>query len=288
MTGSAPRWIDETLYPDWGQRLTAASILFEDKTEHQHLVIFENERLGRVMLLDGVVQVTTADEFIYHEMMAHVPLVALGDRAKRVLVVGGGDGGILREVLKHRGVEKAVLCEIDRSVIDLCQQWFPDVSAGALTDERVEIVIADAAKLVAETDQWFDAILVDSTDPHGPGAVLFSAGFYADCKRCLNPGGVLVTQNGVPFMQPAELQQSVNFFRGLFADAGCYLATVPTYVGGPMAFGWASDDASLRHIKLDELAHRFTADALLTRQYSPAVHHAAFALPPYIAGLLAG
>lgn len=280
------RWIDETLYPEWGQRLAVSQVLFEDRTEHQHLVIFENERLGRVMVLDGAVQVTTADEFIYHEMMAHVPLVALGERAKRVLVVGGGDGGILREVLKHPGIERAVLCELDRTVIDMALKYFPEISNGALGDERVDTVIGDGARFVAETDQWFDAILVDSTDPHGPGAVLFSAGFYANCKRCLNPGGVLVTQNGVPFMQAAELQQSMAHFRSLFSDASCYLATIPTYAGGPMAFGWATDDASLRQLKLEDLSHRATADALLTRYYTPAVHQAAFALPPYIGRLL--
>lgn len=279
------RWIDETLYSDWGQRLKVGRVLFEDETEHQHLVIFENDRLGRVMVLDGAVQVTLADEFVYHEMMTHVPLLALAE-PRHVLVIGGGDGGILREVLKHPSVAQAVLCEIDRTVVDMSLEWFPEVSAGAFDDPRVEVVIADGVKLVAETDRRFDAILVDSTDPQGPGAVLFTREFYASCRRCLKPGGVLVTQNGVPFMQPDELQTSVAHFRELFADGRCYLATVPTYVGGPMALGWASEDARLWRVPVETLALRFAAMKSATRYYTPEVHSAAFALPAYIGQLM--
>lgn len=281
------RWLDETLYPHWGQRLRVDKVLFEDRTEHQHLVIFENAGLGRVMMLDGAVQVTLADEFVYHEMMAHVPLLALGE-ARRVLVIGGGDGGILREVVKHRSIERAVLCEIDRAVVDMSLKHFPEISAGAFDDPRVEVVIADGVKLVAETEERFDAILVDSTDPQGPGAVLFTESFYASCRRCLRKGGALVTQNGVPFMQPDELRSSVGFFRNLFADGGCYLATVPTYVGGPMAFGWATDDKRLRAVSVATLTKRYAAAGLATRYYTPAVHAAAFALPGYVERVLAG
>lgn len=280
------RWIDETLYPSWRQRLRVDRVLFEDRTDHQHLVIFENETLGRVMTLDGVVQVTLADEFIYHEMMTHVPLVALGE-ARRVLVIGGGDGGILREVLKHGSIERATLCEIDRTVVDMALRHFPEVSAGAFEDRRTEVVIADGLKFVAETSERFDAIIVDSTDPIGPGAVLFTKGFYADCHRALRPGGVLVTQNGVPFMQGAELTQSVTYFREIFADGSAYLATIPTYVGGPMAMGFASDDTGLRKLDVATLSARFSGRGIGTRFYSPEVHAAAFALPGYVQKLIA-
>jgi spermidine synthase len=280
------RWIEETLYSHWGQRLRVDRVLHEEHTEHQHLVIFENAGLGRVMVLDGAVQITSADEFVYHEMMSHVPLFALGPKAQRVLVIGGGDGGILREVLKHRHIERATLCEIDRTVVDMARRHFPEVSAGAFDDPRSEIIIADGVRFVAETDQRFDAVLVDSTDPHGPGAVLFTESFYAGCRRVLNPGGVLVTQNGVPFMQPEELTRSVGYFRNLFADGVCYLATIPTYVGGPMAFGWASDDTSLRAAPAGTLEQRFAGAGFATRYYTSAVHAAAFALPAYVAALL--
>ena len=280
------RWIEETLYPAWGQRFSVGKVLFEEKTEHQHLVIFDNASHGRVMMLDGAVQVTLADEFVYHEMMSHVPLFALAE-PKRVLIVGGGDGGILREVLKHPSVEQATLCEIDRTVVDMSLKYFPEVSAGAFDDARAKIVIADGLKLVAETNDRFDAILVDSTDPQGPGAVLFTKNFYADCRRCLTKGGVLVTQNGVPFMQPAELKRSVDYFRELFKDGSCYLATVPTYAGGQMAFGWATDDRKLRAVKLADVRNRFAAANFAAKYYTPAVHKAAFALPAFIERIVA-
>jgi len=280
------RWFEETLYPSWGQRLRVDKVLFEDTTSHQHLVIFENASHGRVMMLDGAVQVTLADEFVYHEMMAHVPLFALAE-PKQVLVIGGGDGGILREVLKHKSIGQAVLCEIDRAVVDLSLKHFPEISAGAFGNPRAEIVIADGLEFVAKTDRRFDAILVDSTDPQGPGAVLFTKSFYDDCRRCLNKGGVLVTQNGVPFMQPAELKQSVGYFQQLFKDGGCYLATVPTYVGGQMALGWATDDSGLRNVKLATLTARFAEAGFATKYYTPAVHQAAFALPAFISQIVA-
>jgi spermidine synthase len=236
-------------------------------------------------VLDGAVQVTLADEWVYHEMMAHVPLFAL-KQPTQVLVIGGGDGGILREVLKHPSIKVATLCEIDRAVIDMSIQHFPEISAGAFDDPRTEINIADGVEFVGATNLRFDAILVDSTDPVGPGAVLFTKSFYDCCKRCLKPGGVLVTQNGVPFMQAGELQQSVGHFRALFADGTAYLATVPTYVGGQMAFGWASDNVKLRATKLADLRERFAASNIMTKYYTPAVHKAAFALPAFIDRIL--
>ena len=279
------RWIDETLYPQWGQRLKVDRVLFEDRTEHQHLVIFENGTLGRVMMLDGCVQVTTADEYVYHEMMSHVPLFALKE-PKQVLIIGGGDGGLMREVLRHKTVDKVTLCEIDQGVIDMSLKFFPEIAGGAFDDARAEVVIADGVKLVGETDQRYDAILVDSTDPHGPGAVLFTRSFYASCQRCLNPGGVLVTQNGVPFFQGAELTQSVGYFRELFKTGSCYLACTPTYIGGFMAYGWATDDAGLSRVPLPELERRFADARMATKYYTPAVHQAAFAHPGFVRKLI--
>jgi spermidine synthase len=237
-------------------------------------------------MLDGVVQLSTKDEFVYHEMMAHVPLLAHG-KAKKALIVGGGDGGVLREALKHPELEAVTLCEIDRGVIDLCREHFPEVSAGAYDDPRTRIVIADGTKFVAETDERFDVIMVDSTDPIGPGAVLFTGEFYADCRRALAKGGVLVTQNGIPFLQAGELKQSVGFFRDLFKDAFAYLATTPSYFGGPMSYGWASDNAKLRQHKLGKIERRYKkAVSFPTRYWRPEVHVAAFALPTYVLELV--
>jgi spermidine synthase len=148
-------------------------------------------------------------------------------------------------------------------------------------------VIADGVDFVARAQARYDVIIVDSTDPVGPGEVLFEEDFYKNCRRCLAPGGILVTQNGVPFLQGPELTGTLACFRRHFADATCYLATVPTYFGGPMAFGWASDDPGPRRVALETLQARFAAAAIETGYYTPEVHLGAFALPPYIAKLIA-
>jgi spermidine synthase len=280
------RWVEETLHSGFRIRLKADRVLFDSETEHQHLIIIETPEFGRLMMLDGVIQLASKDEFVYHEMMAHVPLFAHG-RAKKALIIGGGDGGVLREALRHPELESVTLCEIDRRVIDLCRAHFPEVSAGAYDDPRTRILIADGTKFVAETDERFDVIMVDSTDPIGPGAVLYTREFYADCRKALAKGGLLTTQNGLPFLQAAELKQSVGYFRELFNDAFAYLATTPTYVGGPMSFGWASDDGELRQHKRRKIERRYAkAGAFPTRYWRPDVHVAAFALPAYVRELV--
>ncbi|MEM7192779.1 MAG: polyamine aminopropyltransferase [Pseudomonadota bacterium] len=280
------RWIQETLHGGFRVHLKADEILFEAATDHQQLVIFENEDFGRVMMLDGVVQLSTRDEFVYHEMMAHVPLFA-HSKAKNVLIVGGGDGGVLREVLRHGDVGRATLCEIDQSVIDLCREYFPDVSQGAYDDKRTRIVIADGTKFLAETDERYDVICIDSTDPIGPGAALFTKAFYKSCRRALKPGGVLVTQNGLPFLQQDELRTSMGHLRGLFKDVTAYLATTPSYFGGSMSYGWASDDESLRQQSLSRIEKRYEkVGGFETRYWTPELQIAAFALPGYVRELV--
>lgn len=275
----------ETLYSGWRTEYTCAEVYFDSETDHQRLIIFRNPDFGRMMMLDGITQTTEADEFIYHEMLAHVPILAHGD-AKRVLIIGGGDGGMLREVLRHPKVEHCTMVEIDPGVVELSKTHLPNHSAGAFEDPRTDLVFADGAAFVKETNDTFDVIIVDSTDPIGPGEVLFQDTFYAAARKCLAPGGVLVTQNGVPFMQPDELRNTVAHLRNLFTDASCYLATIPTYVGGPMAFGWATDNPALREIDQTVLDQRFEAAGLKTRYYTPAVHKGAFALPGYISEII--
>jgi spermidine synthase len=283
------RWIAETLFDARGFRMTYAieRVLYEMQTEHQHLVLFEHKFFGKMLMLDGATQVTTRDEFIYHEMMTHVPIFAHG-KAKEVLVVGGGDCGIAEEVLKHKSVARLTQVEIDASVVEFSKEHFPQFTKPVLASKRFDLVIDDGMDYVAKTARRFDVIIVDSTDPQGPGKVLFTRKFYAACKRCLTAGGVLVTQNGVPFMQPAELIASVGHFRGLFADAGCYIAAIPTYVGGHMAMGWATDNKRLRAVPLATLAERYRrAGRLATKYWTPEVHQAAFALPRFIVEHLA-
>lgn len=277
--------VSETLYDGYAQSFEVSELLFEFRTEHQHLEIVETPFMGRVMLLDGIVQTTEKDEFIYHEMMVHVPLFA-HPNPRRVLIIGGGDGGILREVLRHKNVEHVTQVEIDQSVIDMCKTYFPKHSDGAFDDPRANIVIGDGKDFVANCQDTFDVIISDSTDPIGPGEVLFTSDFYADEKTCLNPGGIMVAQNGVPFMQGEEVTNTHRRLSKLYQDASFYVAPVPTYIGGFMTLAWASDDTSLRQQSAADIAPRIEAAGFSTRYYNADIHVAAFALPNYVRALL--
>ena len=282
------RWIAETLFDELGFRMTFAvdKVLYEVQTEHQHLVLFEHQFFGKMLMLDGATQISKKDEFIYQEMMSHVPLFAHG-KAEDVLIIGGGDCGIAEEVLKHRTVKRLTQVEIDPAVIEFAKEHFPEFTKPVFADRRFESVIDDGAKYVAATDRRFDVIIVDSTDPIGPGKILFGRKFYAGCRRCMKPGGVLVTQNGVPFFQNNELTTTMRRFRRLFADASCYVAAIPVYVGGHMALGIASDDKRVRRHPVATIARRYRkVGSFKTKYWTPEVHVAAFAQPRFIAELV--
>lgn len=274
-------WITERLHDHYAQSLRVDEMLYDSKTEHQRLKVFQNGTFGRILTLDDVVQTTEGDNFIYHEMLTHVPILAHG-AAKRVLIIGGGDGGMAREALRHTSVEHVTMVEIDAGVVDFSKEYLPMLSQGAFDDPRLNLVINDGAAFMRETDQKFDVIVVDSTDPIGPGEVLFTNTFYGHAARALTDDGIIVTQNGVPFMQGDELTGTMRAFKTLFADHSCYLATIPTYAGGPMAFGWGSHSKSARTVSLADLEKRFAAAGIETDYYTPEVHKAAFALPGYV------
>jgi spermidine synthase len=279
--GDAGGWFQEKLFPHVRQTFEITRILFRERTEHQDLVIFETPTYGRVLALDDVIQVTEKDEFVYHEMMTHVPILAHG-RARKVLIIGGGDGGILREALRHKGVQKVTMVEIDRGVVDMCLKYMPSIPQKAFDDKRTDLVIADGARFVAETDERYDVVIVDSTDPMGPGEVLFTEAFYRNCRRCMTPGGVIVNQNGVPFMQPDEVTMTYRRRRKSFKVSSFYIAAVPSYYGGFMTLGWASNDAKLHQTRLATIARRAKAAKLKTKYYSPDVHVGSFALPRFV------
>lgn len=269
----------EVLYPDWKQTFTVDHLIYEEKTEHWDLSIFENKLFGRVLAMDGVVQLTEKDEYAYHEMLAHVPLLS-HPHPKSVLIIGGGDGGTLREVLKHRNLEKIVEVEIDPTVIELSKKYFSSVSNGSYDNPRVKLIIQDAKKFVKETKETFDVIIIDSNDPEGAAKVLFSSEFYGDCKKILNSGGILVNQNGIPYMQKDELRLTKENRSPHFKNVTFYLTCVPTYAGGLMALGWASDKKfKLSHRKLQD---RLTQIEGKMRYYTPEIHKAAFALPQFL------
>ncbi len=275
------REFTESICAGYSQQFQVDELLFEVKTGHQHLIIFRNAAFGRVLVLDGVIQTTEKDEFIYHEMMAHVPILAHG-RARRVLIVGGGDGAMLREVARHRQVTHITQVEIDRHVIDMSRRYLPNHSKGAFDDPRLTIVIEDGLKYVQNADQTYDVIIADSTDPIGPGEALFQTDFYAACKRCLAPGGILVTQNGVAYLQLDEIATTARRLSRVFEDWHFFSAAVPSYVGGIMTFGWGTDNKALRCTDLHVLKERFAAAGFKTAYYTPEIHNASFALPQYI------
>jgi spermidine synthase len=269
----------ETLYPEWKQTFSIEEMIYQEKSDFWDLAIFENSRFGRVMAMDGIIQLTEKDEFIYHEMMAHVPLLAHSD-PKSVLIIGGGDGGLLREVLRHENLEKIIQVEIDPTVIELSRKYMPSVPNGAYDNPRAKVVIQDASKYVKETEETFDVIICDSNDPEGPAKVLFTTEFYGDCKALLNPNGIFVNQNGVPFMQKSELTLTKEHRQPHFKQVSFFVAPVPTYAGGFMAFGWASD----KKYKVSEkvLQERLSKIKGKMRYYTPAIHRASFALPQYM------
>ncbi len=279
-------WFEETLHHRFGyaQRLLVTSELVRERSQFQEVVIFETPHFGRVLALDGVIQTTERDEFCYHEMIVHVAMFAHGS-AKRVLIIGGGDGGVLREVLRHP-VDKATMVEIDRVVVDRCREFMPGLSAGAFENPRAELIVADGINYVAQSAGRFDVIIVDSTDPFGPGEVLFTSAFYADCSRLLGAGGILVTQCGVPMFQAAEVTDSHRRLKPHFADVGFYVVAVSTYVGGFMTLGWATNDPEKTRVPEAVLSQRFAASGLETQYYTSAVHRAAFSLPAFIGRLV--
>ena len=281
---TAPRtWCTE----DWrGARLSleVTEVLCDEHTGLQHLQILQSAAFGRVMLLDGFVMLTERDECAYHEMMAHVPL--LGHPCPRdVAIIGGGDGGTLREVLRHPEVERAVLCEIDRGVVDASRRYLPKVCGGSFDDPRAEINIGDGIAWVREAEPAsLDVILVDSTDPVGPGTVLFTEAFYASCRRALRPGGLLALQSESPFENAALFTSIQRRVGTAFATVRPYLLFVPTYPSGMWSLSLAGAEAPTAPLD----ARRAAAIGDGCRYYTPALHSAAFVLPRYASELSGG
>lgn len=279
-------WFHESLHDGYRQSFEIGTTLYHDKTDFQEMIIFDTPRLGRVLVLDGVVQTTQADEFYYHEMMTHLPILAHG-ACRRVAIVGGGDGGALREVLKHPGIERAVMIEIDPRVVELSKTYLPTLSQGAFDDPRAELVFADGTTYIAEQSEAFDVIMVDSTDPIGPSIALFENSFYRDCHKALKPGGILIRQAGVPFFQRDEYRVAMARIGSVFKDPALALVAVPTYCGGAMALAWGSDRPELRRHPAETLAARFAQSGIRTRYYTPEIHAAAFSLPAFMVDALA-
>ena len=257
--------------------------LFKGKSKYQDIAIYENDTLGRVLAIDGIIQITECDEFVYQEMMTHVPLFS-HEKPENVLIIGGGDGGILREVLRHKGIKRVVMAEIDQMVIDACVDHMPSVNNGGevYQDTRVQLIVGDAFMYVKETSLKFDAVIIDSTDPIGPGEKLFSHEFYKNLVKILKENAVVSTQGGVPQFQPGEVGSTLSCLEEAGLSASCYIAAIPTYYGGYMTLGFGVLNSTWSLPLLETLNKRFKRACFKTRHYSPEMHLASFVLPPWI------
>lgn len=263
----------------------ALRILHEEKTPFQEMRLIETTAFGKMLILDDVVQTTVGDEFIYHEMMTHVPLFT-HPAPKSVLIIGGGDGGILRETLKHPRVNRVVMVEIDEKVITFCKKHLPEIPNGAFDDPRSEVIIDDGASFVRNTKEKFDVVIVDSPDPAGPAKVLFTRQFYTGIKAILNPEGVMVRQTGSTFIQRDEQREAFRLLSGIFPLSRMYLFCVPTYVCGFFSSIMSSLGPIPEELSEKEIAEKMQSINLRTKYYNPGVHAGAFNLPEYVKGII--
>lgn len=271
-------WFTEQQTKDMRISVRVKQILHREETPFQSLAVLDTDQFGRMLVLDNIIQTNIKDEFVYHEMITHV---ALNTHAapKKVLVIGGGDGGAVREIIKHRSVEKAVHCEIDGAVIEASRRFLPEISC-ALDDPRVEIIVDDGIKHVKENKNTYDVIMVDSTDPIGPAVGLFSVEFYRDIFASLKDDGIFVAQTESPFFNRDLIPGLYRDIAGIFPVTRLYLAVVPTYPGGLWTFTMGSKKYDPLNVNISEIPQ------MDTRYYSPAIHQTCLVLPPFVKELL--
>jgi spermidine synthase len=271
-------WYTEKQTDNFGITIRMNKTLHEEQTAFQKLEMVETPEFGNMLFLDGMVMTSQVDEFVYHEMVAHPALHTHPD-PKQVLVVGGGDGGVIREVLKHKKVEKAVLVEIDGKVIEYSKKYLPEI-AGELDNPRVEVKVDDGFMHIIQAKNQYDVIMVDSTEPVGPAAPLFERGFYQGIFEALKADGIFVAQTDNPWFK-ADLIRKVNKdVREIFPITRTYIANIPTYPSGLWTFTLGSKKYDPIKVKEEDIQD------LPTKYYSPELHHAAFKLPKFVKALV--
>ncbi len=269
-------WVEEKLEDIAGQRYRVEESLFSGKSPYQKVDVVRTSGFGTMLLIDGLVMLSERDEFVYHDMIVHVPLFT-HPNPKRVLIIGGGDGGTAREALRHKGVVYCRMIEIDGMVVDAAKRHLKQTSH-ALDDPRLNLTIEDGVKHLAETQEKYDVILVDSTDPIGPAKPLFGEGFYGNVHRALSEDGIVVAQGESPFYYPEEQRSIVASMKAHFPTVHAYNYNNLVYPGGLWTFMFASK--GLSPIR-DFQPERVKRSGLRFPYYSPAVHKAAFALPQF-------
>ena len=265
----------------YGITMNIKQSLYKGKSEFQEIEVLETEGLGRLLLLDNLVMTTEKDEFFYHEMISHIPMNS-HKCPKDVLVIGGGDGGTIREVLKHDTVEHVVLCEIDGLVVDVCKKYFPTIAC-ELDNPKVEMQIRDGIEYIKTQKNKFDIILIDSTDPMGPGTGLFTEEFYTNVKEALKLGGIMVAQSESPFADKKEIKAMYTLLRKVFPIVKPYVGPVLTYPAGYWSWAFCSKDVKPFDY-IDE--RRVSIIENQAKLYNRDIHKSVFALPNFVKELV--
>jgi spermidine synthase len=273
-------WLEEHHTEGYYVNWKITRVLWHEQTPYQELEIVDTLDFGRALVLDGILQTSERDEFIYHEMMSHVVL-AIHPQPRRVLIIGGGDGGVLREVLKYDQIERVDLVEIDRRVVEVCREYLPQIASG-FHDARARLYFEDGIDFVKQVKDEYDVVIVDSSDPIGPAVQLFGETFYRDVFQVLKADGMMVSQAESPLFFQDSSRAVYRNMKRVFAHSEIYLACVPTYISGFWAFAIGSKEYDPRSIH----SGAFEPEGL--KYYTRDVHRAAFVLPPYIKDLLAG
>ncbi len=274
-------WFTETHKDKVGLSFKIKNILYENDSPFQKVTVVDTIAYGKMLLLDELVMTTEKDEFIYHEMITHIPMLA-HKNPEKVLVIGGGDGGTIREVLKHPSVKEVVLCEIDQLVVDVCKKYLPSISC-ELDNPKVKINIEDAVKYISTKKNEFDIILIDSTDPLGPGVGLFTEEFYTNVKNALKPDGIMAAQSESPILCQEEVKLIYPLLKKVFPIVKPYVATVPTYPGALWSWSFCSKGI----LPLENINEKMaTTIENQAKYYNRAVHNAVFALPNFVKELI--
>ncbi|WP_027293337.1 polyamine aminopropyltransferase [Robinsoniella sp. KNHs210] len=276
-------WFSEQHTPHVKLSIRVNRQLFSGQSDFQRIDVFESKEFGRFLTLDGYMMLTEKDEFIYHEMITHVPL-AVHPCVKKVLVIGAGDGGVIRELTRYTSIEQIDMVEIDPLVVEVCRKYLPQTSC-RLDDPRVSIFYEDGLKFIRSRENEYDLIIVDSTDPFGPGEGLFTKEFYGNCYKALKEDGIMVNQHESPFYadDATACQRAHKRIVESFPISRVYQAHIPTYPSGHWLFGFASKRYHPVH---DLNAVGWNLLGINTRYYTPRVHAGAFALPAYVEELL--
>jgi spermidine synthase len=266
------QWLVEELHDYYRKAIRYSQKLADIQSAFQHIEVYQSEFFGKVLVLDGIIQLTELDNMGYHEMITHIPLLAVGS-PKRVLIVGGGDGGSLAQVLRYPSVEEAVVCELDQKVVDVSREHFT-FFGDPWADPRARLVIQDAFQYLKDNEGGFDAIISDTTDPIGMAARLFSEEFYQLMRRALTPGGAVSTQCEQMFFDAGLIQEIYQYARQLSQNPAYYHALIPTYPGGGIGFMYMSDTPWTNGLDRPYPPGQMN-------YLNPEIHQAAFALPEF-------